>query len=111
MRAIVRTKSGPADVRQLKEVKKPAPGNNEVLVRIYAATVTTGDVMLRNLKLPFTMLFTLFGIKRKEIPGHELAGEIEAVGKDVKRFKKGDHRYVEKGHKKGNVVITVEHNN
>jgi 2-desacetyl-2-hydroxyethyl bacteriochlorophyllide A dehydrogenase len=90
MKAIVCTKSGPPDVLQLKEVEKPTPKDNEVLVRIHAATVTTGDVLLRNLKFPLTIVFGLFGMPRKEIPGHELAGEIEAVGKDVKLFKKGD---------------------
>lgn len=90
MKAIVRTKSGPPDVLQLKEVEKPSPKEDEVLVKVHAATVTTGDVILRKLKFPLTLLFGLFGVPKKEIPGHELAGEIEAVGLDVKLFKEGD---------------------
>ena len=90
MKAIVCTKAGPPEVLQLKEVEKPAPKKNEVLVKIHAASVTAGDVVLRKLKFPLTIVFRLFGMPRKEITGHELAGEIEAVGKDVKRFKEGD---------------------
>jgi NADPH:quinone reductase-like Zn-dependent oxidoreductase len=90
MKAILCTRSGPPEVLQLKDVEKPTPQDNEVLVRIHAATVTAGDVILRNLKFPLTVLFGLFGMPRKQIPGHELAGEVESVGKDVKMFKKGD---------------------
>jgi 2-desacetyl-2-hydroxyethyl bacteriochlorophyllide A dehydrogenase len=90
MKAIVCAKSGPPEVLQLKEVEKPTPKEDEVLVRIHSATVTTGDVLLRKLKFPLTIVFGLFGMPRKRIPGHELAGEIEAAGKDVKRFKVGD---------------------
>jgi NADPH:quinone reductase-like Zn-dependent oxidoreductase len=91
MKAIVCTKSGSPDVLQLREVEKPTPKDNEVLIRIDAATVTVGDVMLRRLPLLFSLPLRLFGFPpRKNIPGHELAGEIEAVAKDVRRFKKGD---------------------
>jgi len=91
MKAIVCTKSGSPDVLQLKEIKKPTPKDNEVLVKVHAATVTIGDVFVRKLPSLITLpLGILFGFKRKKIPGHELAGEIEAVGKDVKRFKEGD---------------------
>jgi NADPH:quinone reductase-like Zn-dependent oxidoreductase len=90
MKAIVCKKSGPPDVLQLKDLEKPAPKDNEVLVKIHAATVTAGDVILRNLKFPLTIVFGLFGMPRKEIPGHELAGEIESVGVEVKLFKEGD---------------------
>jgi NADPH:quinone reductase-like Zn-dependent oxidoreductase len=90
MKAIVSTKSGPPEVLELKEVEKPTPKDDEILVRIHAATVTIGDVFLRKLKFPLTMVFSLFGMPRKEIPGHEFAGEIEAAGVDVKRFKVGD---------------------
>jgi NADPH:quinone reductase-like Zn-dependent oxidoreductase len=71
-------------------MKKPVPGDNEVLVKIHASTVTRGDVIIR--KLPFIawIPFRLFGYKRKKITGHEFAGEIEAVGKDIKTFIKGD---------------------
>ena len=90
MKAIVCTKSGPPDVLQLREVEKPMPRKNEVLVRVHAATATIGDVILRKLHPLFFLPLQLFGMKRKRIPGHELAGEIEAVGKEVKRFKIGD---------------------
>jgi NADPH:quinone reductase-like Zn-dependent oxidoreductase len=91
MKAIVCTKSGSPDVLQLKKIKKPTPKDNEVLVKVHAATVTIGDVLVRKLPSLITLpLGILFGFKRKKIPGHELAGVIESVGKDVKRFRKGD---------------------
>jgi 2-desacetyl-2-hydroxyethyl bacteriochlorophyllide A dehydrogenase len=90
MKAIVCTKSGPPYVLQLREVDKPMPRENEVLVRVHAATVTIGDVILRKLHPLLFIPLQLFGMKRKRIPGHEFAGEIEVVGKDVKRFKIGD---------------------
>ena len=90
MKAIVCTKSGPPDVLQLREVEKPVPKETEVLIRVHAATVTAGDVMLRKLHPLLFLPLRLFGVRRKKIPGHEFAGEIEAIGGDVKRFKKGD---------------------
>lgn len=90
MKAIVQTKSGSPDVLQLREIDKPIPKNDEVLIRIYAATVTAGDVILRKLHFLLWPLFRLFGIRKKIIPGHELAGEIEAIGKEVTLFKQGD---------------------
>ena len=90
MKVIVCTKSGPPNVLQLQDVEKPMPRDNEVLVRVHAATVVIGDVILRKLHPLFFLPLQLFGMKRKRIPGHEFAGEIEAVGKDVKRFKIGD---------------------
>ena len=95
MKAIVCTKYGPPDVLQLKEVEKPIPKDNEVLIRIYATTVSSGDVIDRSMAaspwawLPMRIMFGLIRPRRK-IPGAELAGEIESVGKDVKLFRKGD---------------------
>lgn len=91
MKAIIATKYGPPDVLQLKEVEKPTPKDSEVLIRVYAATVTQGDVFLRSLPLLVWLpLRIVIGLRRKKIPGHELAGEIESVGKDVRLFRKGD---------------------
>ena len=90
MKAIVSTKHGPPEVLQLKEVPKPISGEKEILIRVHAATVTQGDVMLRKLHPMMYLPMRLFGVRRKKIPGHEFAGEIESVGRDVKRFKTGD---------------------
>jgi NADPH:quinone reductase-like Zn-dependent oxidoreductase len=96
MKAVVCTKYGPPDVLQLREVEKPAPKDNEVLIRIHAATVTSGDVNLRRLTFPMSLLFWLFapmmGVRRPRqgVLGSELAGAIEAVGKDVTSFTQGD---------------------
>jgi NADPH:quinone reductase-like Zn-dependent oxidoreductase len=91
MKAIVCTKSGSPEVLQLKEVAKPSPKDNEALVKVHAATVTSGDIFIRKIpRLILLPLGILFGFKGKKITGHELAGEIESVGKDVKLFWKGD---------------------
>jgi NADPH:quinone reductase-like Zn-dependent oxidoreductase len=90
MKAIVCTKSGPPEVLQLKEVEKPIPKENEVLIRVHAATVTRGDIVLRKLHPLLYLPMRLFGVKRKKIPGHEFAGEVESAGIGVKHFKQGD---------------------
>jgi NADPH:quinone reductase-like Zn-dependent oxidoreductase len=95
MKAIECTKYGPPEVLQLQEVEKPTPEDNEVLIKIFAATVNIGDCRVRSWTVPplFWILYRLqMGIRRprKAILGSPLAGEVEAVGKDVKRFQKGD---------------------
>ena len=102
MKAIVWTKYGPPDVLELKEVAKPTPKDNEVLIRIYAATVTAGDCELRSLKFPLLLQLLMrigFGFRRPRIKilGMDLAGEIGSVGKDVKLFKKGDQIFASTG--------------
>ncbi len=98
MKAIVCTKYGPPDVLKLKKVDKPTPRDNEVLIKVHASTVAAGDVRLRSCTwapwfwLPARIMFGFFK-PRKPIPGNELAGEIEAVGKDINQFKVGDQVY------------------
>ena len=87
MRAVLFTRSGSADRLKLAEVPRPAPEPKEILVKVHAATVTRGDVVLR--KLPF-LLWRLFGFRRKTMLGHEFAGEIETVGADVTLFEEGE---------------------
>jgi len=88
MKAIVYTKFGSPDVLKLKEVTKPTPKDNEVLIRIVATTVAVEDPGIR--ARPGLNGFLK---PKKSILGFYLAGKVEAVGKDVKRFKKGDQVY------------------
>ncbi len=95
MKAVVCTKYGPPEVLQLTEVEKPTPKDNEVLIKIHATTCHIGDVRIRSFNVPFwqRIPFRLFlGIRKPKQPilGMELAGDIEAIGKAVKRFKVGD---------------------
>src|SRR5688572_26224837 len=96
MKAIVYHDYGPPDVLKLAEVEKPSPKDHEVLIKVYAATVTAGDCNARGFTFippgfgPLPRL--MFGLRKpkKPILGTEVAGVIEAVGKNVKLFKKGD---------------------
>jgi len=97
MKAIVYTEYGSPDVLQLTEVEKPAPKDNEILVKVFATTVSSGVLWARTGKHPDSKLFTLvvrliFGITKPKnnILGYEVSGEVEAVGKGVKLFKQGD---------------------
>ena len=88
MKAIVCTKYGPPEVLQLKEIEKPNPRDNEVLITIHASSVTAVDIGYRR-----SLGHYGIGKTRKRMLGYYLAGEIEEVGKNVKRFKKGDQVY------------------
>ena len=97
MKAIVCTAYGPPEVLQFREVDKPVPRDNEVLIRVHATTVHRGDSRMRGLDIPGPgwqrlLARLVLGIRRprKAILGMELAGEIEAVGQEVTRFKIGD---------------------
>ncbi len=95
MKAIVCTKYGSPNVLQLKQIKKPTPKDNEVLIRIHAASVTTADTMMRK-GMPFIGRFFIGLMKPKNpITGTGFAGEIEAAGKDVTRFKKSEQVFGE----------------
>jgi NADPH:quinone reductase-like Zn-dependent oxidoreductase len=98
MKAIVCTKYGPPEVLQFKEVEKPIPKDNEVLIKIHAASATVSDCIVRSGKVNILLwlpmrIFVGFKKPRRSILGLELAGEVEGIGKDVKRFKKGDQVY------------------
>jgi 2-desacetyl-2-hydroxyethyl bacteriochlorophyllide A dehydrogenase len=95
MKVIVYGKYGPPDVLHLKEVEKPTPKDNEVQIRVYATSVTLYDCWVRNCTAPLgfgflNRLASGFRKPKQPILGTELAGEIEKVGKDITKFKKGD---------------------
>jgi NADPH:quinone reductase-like Zn-dependent oxidoreductase len=98
MKAIVCTKYGPPEVLKLVEVVKPEPKDDEVLIRIYATSVTASDIYIRSghvkwsLMIPFRLMMGLTG-PRNPIIGEVLSGEIEATGREIKRFRPGDRVY------------------
>jgi NADPH:quinone reductase-like Zn-dependent oxidoreductase len=102
MKVIVCTDYGPPDVLQLKDLKKPVPKDNEVLIRVRATTVSAADCELRRFDFPLWIWLPIrlwFGILRPRQPvlGQELAGEIESVGHDVRSFTKGDRVFAATG--------------
>ena len=95
MKAVVCTKYGPPEVLQIKDVKKPIPKENELLVRVHATTVSAADYRVRSFNVPASFWLPvrlMLGLKkpRKSILGMELSGKVEAKGKNVMTFKKGD---------------------
>jgi NADPH:quinone reductase-like Zn-dependent oxidoreductase len=101
MKVVICTKYGPPEVLQFKEVEKPTPKDNEVLIKVRATTVHIGDTKVRRLEpgmgpvidfffKPMMRFMVGFRGPRKKVLGMELAGDIEAIGKNVKSFKKGD---------------------
>ena len=107
MKAVVWTKYGPPEGLQLQEVEKPSPKDNELLIKIHATTVTAGDCEMRSLQFPLYLSLPMrmfAGVRRPTrvtMLGIELAGEIEAAGKDVTRFKKGDQVFGATGFTQG----------
>lgn len=102
MKAMVCTKYGSPDVLELKEVVKPTPKDNEILVKVHAATVASGDVRVRSFNSPFLLWLPMrmfLGLRkpRKPILGVELSGEIEDTGRIVTKFKKGDQIFAMTG--------------
>ena len=90
MKAIISDKYGPPDTLELTEVEKPIPEDNQVLVKIHAASVNYGNLVLLKGE-PFLVRFAFGLLKPKySIPGGDIAGRVEEVGKDVKQFQPGD---------------------
>ncbi len=99
MKAVVVAKYGSPDGLEIQEILKPIPKSNELLIRVHATTVTAGDATLRRMRLPVRLVFGIFmgGLGKNKILGHELSGEVEAVGKDVTLFKPGDEVFASAG--------------
>ncbi len=90
MKAIVCTKYGPPDVLQLKEVEKPAPKDNEVLVKVHAASLNAADLEYLGGVFIVRLLYRGLLKPKKTVLGSDIAGRVEAVGRNVKQFQPGD---------------------
>ena len=97
MKAVIHSKFGPPKELKIKEIEKPLPKDNEILIKIHTSTVTSSDCNMRDYTfgpkfLEFIIRLVLIGVIKPKINilGVEMAGEVEDVGKDVKLFKKGD---------------------
>ncbi|MFW9833239.1 MAG: NAD(P)-dependent alcohol dehydrogenase [Candidatus Thorarchaeota archaeon] len=103
MRAVIVSKYGPPEGLELIEKEKPVPKENEILIKVHAATVTFGDAVLRRMSFPVRMVFGLFmgGLRKGKILGHEFAGEVESIGNQVTLFKPGDQIFGSTGSKGG----------
>ena len=95
MKAIVTTKYGSPDVLQLRDIEKPVPKDNEVLIKIHAATITTAETMMRTGYPLIGRLFMGLTKPKNVVSGTGFAGKIEAIGKNVKLFKIGDQVFGE----------------
>ena len=93
MKAVCYTRYGPPEVLQLREVEKPVPRFGEVLIKVHATSVTNSDCIMRRAETPLSRLFLGLLRPRRPILGTEFAGVVEAVGKDVAKFKMGDNVY------------------
>jgi NADPH:quinone reductase-like Zn-dependent oxidoreductase len=103
VKAVVCVRYGPPEVLQLRDLDMPIPNDNEVRIKVHATTVTSGDTRIRAFRVPLSywlLARMALGVRRPKRPvlGSELAGEIEAVGKSVKRFNKGDPVFAYLGH-------------
>jgi NADPH:quinone reductase-like Zn-dependent oxidoreductase len=101
MKAIICTKYGPPEVLQLRDVEKPKPKDNEVLIKLNSVAVTTEDPLNRRGEPRFTRVITGLNRPKNPILGAEFAGAIEAIGKDVTRFNPGDQVFGTSGTKYG----------
>src|SRR6202171_2086787 len=91
MKAIVQTRYGPPDVLQLTELAKPTPADNELLIKIYAASVNPVDLhLMRGTPCFLRLMSSGLRAPKRKIPGHDIAGRVEAIGRNVTQFKPGD---------------------